>query len=113
MRRAIGYVLAALAGVLAAWTLVSAITYVNRVYSGRDISQCVGLGHLGWLGPLLIVVIVGALATFLGLWGCGRRTNESETSEPRCVVCGHTISTSWKICPNCGSLAGRTRHPGA
>lgn len=110
VRRMFGYVLAGLAGV-ALWIVVHLVAaYLNRPSTGHGVTQCIGIGPFGWIGPVLAVVVVGGLAFYLGRIDSGSADVGEGTVEARCLSCGHAISSDWKICPHCGGLTGRTRH---
>lgn len=114
IRKITGYVLAAAAGALLSWVLLLVIAYISHAASGSsgDMARCIGLGRFGWIGPVLIVGIVGGLSFYLGRFGGALpEATDPDAVQIRCVACGHAISDAWKICPHCGSLAGRTRRP--
>ncbi len=112
-RRIAEYGIAALTGVLASWSLLFLISYFNGPYvnSRKEIARAIGLSQLGWLGPVLILIVVLLLVAYLTRLSAVSAEEQFDAEQVRCTACGQEIAHDWKLCPFCGSFVGNIRHP--
>ncbi len=112
-RRIVEYTVAAIAGILLAWSLLLILGVFNGPYlsSRGHLAQALGLSQIGWLGPLLILLVVTVLAFYLACLRLEPKEEPVEEPDTRCIACGQQISHDWRLCPYCGSLVGTIKHP--
>ncbi|RJQ54913.1 MAG: hypothetical protein C4521_03390 [Actinobacteria bacterium] len=102
-----------MAGILVSVALLSVISYFNGPYLGKKegIARALGLSELGWVGPLLILLVICALVIYLSRAGSLPKNEACSCEEARCIACGQEIIHDWRLCPYCGSLVGTIKHP--
>jgi hypothetical protein len=100
---------------VAASTVVCLAAVAALMLAGLEtgFSGTVLVGPLGWIAPLVTVLVVGAAAwALLGDAEPGVNDGSAMHTEP-CGSCGRDVLEGWRMCPYCGAWLerARTAHP--